>query len=244
MTRRGGGHGAQTRRPARIRSALLAAWRHATRPWVGTPSSRPARARFPFGLRAEGIAALAGLATLAALAVASIVTPTRAAEATAQSPAYRMALGMAAADSGSMVADPGSTVSAANVPVGLRPLNVQAAPRPERKLGPWTVIDLGVARKEEHCMEAASLALQETARIHGARLIRRTGWTVEALGLGGSHDAVIACGFGDNRNTRATLVLHSGKDGVSAIFISRSIDDSFSGHVRRITRAWLRQFDL
>lgn len=110
--------------------------------------------------------------------------------------------------------------------------------------GPWTVVDLGIARLEDHCTHAARLAFTEVARVHGADLLRRTAWTVELIGVNhGMHDAAISCTYAATTKTRATLMIHSRGNGVEAVTIARAIDTSFSTHIKRITAAWLRSLD-
>ena len=158
-----------------------------------------ARVRGPFGLRAEGVAALFGLLALCALVLAGMTAPGRAAG---------------------------------------------AAPAADSTPGPWTVVDLGIARLEEHCTEAARLSFAEVARVHGADLMRRTAWTVELIGVNhGTHDAAISCTYAATTKTRALLMIHSTSDGVQAMTIARAIEASFSRHVKRITRAWLLTLD-
>jgi hypothetical protein len=125
-----------------------------------------------------------------------------------------------------------------------RIVNAAAAARNDGP-GPWTVVDLGIARLEEHCVAAARIALMEVARRHGADLMRRTAWTVEVLGLNhGLHDAVIACTYVATTKTRAVLMLHSGDGGgVEAMAIARAVTQSFAHHSDRITDEWLNGLD-
>lgn len=174
----------------------------------GRPRSRGAvalaRVKGPFGLRAEGVAALLGLAVLCLLALAGMMSPVRAGPAE-------------------------------NAPIDDR---IDNAP------GPWTVVDLGIARLEEHCTGAARLAFTEVAQVHGADLLRRTAWTVELIGINrGTHDAAISCTYAATTKTRATLMIHSRANGVQAVTIARAIDASFARHIERITAAWLRSLD-
>jgi hypothetical protein len=163
-----------------------------------------ARVKGPFGLRAEGIAALLGLAALCLLVLAGMMSPARAGP----------------------------------------PEEAQIDDRIANAPGPWTVVDLGIARLEEHCTHAARLAFTEVARVHGADLLRRTAWTVELIGVNhGTHDAAISCTYAATTKTRALLMIHSKGDGVQAVTIARAIDVSFSRHVKRITSAWLRSLD-
>lgn len=163
-----------------------------------------ARVKGPFGLRAEGIAALLGLAALCLLVLAGMMSPVRA------GPAEEAGIDD----------------------------RIDAAP------GPWTVVDLGIARLEEHCTGAARLAFSEVAQVHGADLLRRTAWTVELIGVNhGMHDAAIACTYAATTKTRATLMIHSKANGVQAVTIARAIDASFSRHIQRITKSWLRSLD-
>jgi hypothetical protein len=158
-----------------------------------------ARVKGPFGLHAEGLAALLGLAALFALVLVGMTAPSRAA---------------------------GDQDVAESTP------------------GPWTVVDLGIARLEEHCTEAARLSFTEVARVHGADLLRRTVWTVELIGVNhGTHDAAISCTYAATTKTRALLMIHSKANGVQAMTIARAINASFSRHVKRITKAWLMTLD-
>lgn len=158
-----------------------------------------ARVKGPFGLRAEGLAALFGLVALCALVLAGMTAPSRAA--------------------------------------GVESLS-------ESTPGPWTVVDLGIARLEEHCTEAARLSFAEVAQVHGADLMRRTAWTVELIGVNyGAHDAAISCTYAATTKTRALLMIHSKSNGVQAMTIARAIDAAFARHVKRITKAWLATLD-
>ncbi|MFT6772803.1 MAG: hypothetical protein ACJA1L_000509 [Paracoccaceae bacterium] len=193
------------RRRLASRTAIAAA----ARPFpeiANAPPRRDALSRMtgPFGLRAEGLAALAGIAALMALAVAGALTPARAQEAKRSAPI------------------------------------LVAAEAKAQSTGPWTVVDLGIARLEEHCVEAATLAFKEVARVHGADLLRRTAWTVEIVGINhGRHDAVIACTYAATTKTRALLMIHSRSNGVEAVTIARKVNVSFAAHAKRIGRAWL-----
>jgi len=218
-----------------------------------------ARIKGPFGLRAEGIAALAGLAALGALAATAALSPARAqplappeAGRISDGPeAGRISDGQRAGRIGAaprvdqMISGAPQQRQIVNpAPETHRIVNAAAAARNDGP-GPWTVVDLGIARLEEHCVAAARIALMEVARRHGADLMRRTARTVEVLGLNhGLHDAVIACTYVATTKTRAILILHSGDGGgVEAMAIARAVTQSFAHHSDRITDEWLNGLD-
>jgi hypothetical protein len=236
-----------------------------------------ARIKGPFGLRAEGIAALAGLAALGALAATAALSPARA-QPLAPPEAGRISDGPEAGriSDGPEAGRISDGPEAGRISDGQRAGRIGAAPRVDQMIsgapqqrqivnpapethrivnaaaaarndgpGPWTVVDLGIARLEEHCVAAARIALMEVARRHGADLMRRTAWTVEVLGLNhGLHDAVIACTYVATTKTRAVLMLHSGDGGgVEAMAIARAVTQSFAHHSDRITDEWLNGLD-
>ena len=107
---------------------------------------------------------------------------------------------------------------------------------------PWTLMDLGRLHKEAHCLEAAKRTFRDLlgeVRIAG---VSASDWVVFADGINGMHDTLISCTFGDNRGTRATLVIHSSDRPIDAQLLKRRVAHLFAGHAKRLTRAWFDSF--
>lgn len=103
----------------------------------------------------------------------------------------------------------------------------------------WSVLDLGRLYKNNHCMEAALASFESLLAEVSIGQLRRSDWVTYADGIGdGGHDAVIVCTYGDNRGTRATLIIHSQKNPISARIVTRRIAQIFEGESARITKAW------
>lgn len=107
---------------------------------------------------------------------------------------------------------------------------------------PWTVLDLGRVHREAHCLQAAKQAFRDL--MGEVRIARRraSDWVVYADGINGAHDALISCTFGDNRGTRATLVIHSSDRPVDARLLKRRIAHLYDRNARRITQAWIDSY--
>ena len=103
----------------------------------------------------------------------------------------------------------------------------------------WTVTDLGSARTETICVEAASESFLSFSNIFGASKILRASWTVYGYGLNReNHDAVITCAFSTANATRATLVVYSDNSVVGGL-ISNRIAQHFHEHSERLEAEWL-----
>lgn len=113
-----------------------------------------------------------------------------------------------------------------------------ASPAPAN---PWTIVDLGRLYKSHHCLEAARKTFSSILVEAGGDRVWASDWVAYATGLRGRHDALISCTYGDNRGTRATLVLHT--DARHDTLLVRRIVQVFNGHAETITEAWKRSFD-
>ncbi len=113
----------------------------------------------------------------------------------------------------------------------------------EARAADWSVRDLGRVYKEQHCMEAAARTFR--AMLGEVRIARlhRNEWVTYADEINGDHDALITCTYGDNRGTRATLVMHSESKPIDAHRLARRIAAVFNAQAKRITKAWKDSFN-
>lgn len=109
--------------------------------------------------------------------------------------------------------------------------------------GHWNVLDLGRLYKEPHCLQAARLAFDGLRGYTRVDDVRTSEWVIYADGIEGGHDAIITCTFGDNRGTRATLVIYSTSGPIDAHMLMRRVSDLFEVHAMRITKAWKDSFN-
>lgn len=107
---------------------------------------------------------------------------------------------------------------------------------------PWNVRDLGRFYKDHHCISAARLTFRQLRAEHMIDELQFSDWTAYATGISDRHDAVITCTYGDNRGTRATLVIHSDDRPVDARFLTLRISTIFEDHRQSITREWKDSF--
>ena len=107
---------------------------------------------------------------------------------------------------------------------------------------PWNIRDLGRFYKDHHCISAARMTFRQLRAEHAIGDIRLSDWVAYANGISETHDAVITCTYGDNRGTRATLVVHSGDRPVDARFLTLRIATIFETHRQSITREWKDSF--
>ncbi|MEL7000721.1 MAG: hypothetical protein AAFP68_20935 [Pseudomonadota bacterium] len=121
-------------------------------------------------------------------------------------------------------------------------LLVSAVIAPVHASQPWSVRDLGRLYKDSHCMDAAKVTFRAIVGEFGEGRLRASQWVAYANGVGGSHDAVITCTFGDNRGTRATLVVHSARKPIDGHLLARRIAGIFEIHRQRITDSWKHSF--
>lgn len=119
------------------------------------------------------------------------------------------------------------------------------ASAPIAAAGDWTVLDLGETLREDHCLEAAEIALDAEALAFGGQPPRRRGWTVVAEGLGkNSYEAVLLCTHGSSGRTRGSLVLRSEQvDALRAASADR-IADAWAVKTRLLDAALLRDVKL
>lgn len=108
---------------------------------------------------------------------------------------------------------------------------------------PWTVLDLGRVHREAHCLDAARQSFRDLLAEARITALRSSSWVIYADGINDAHDALISCTYGDNRGTRATLVIHSSGRPVDAHLLKRRIANLFQGHARRITQAWIDSYN-
>ncbi len=105
----------------------------------------------------------------------------------------------------------------------------------------WTVTDLGSARTESICVNAATESFVSYGNVFGAERLLRTDWTVYAYGLANSdHDAVVTCTFATANSTRATLVVYS-QDEIQGGLISHRIAQEFYAQNQRLEAEWLQK---
>lgn len=109
---------------------------------------------------------------------------------------------------------------------------------PAAQARPWNILDLGRFYKEEHCMVAAQMTFRSLLGEREIATTRQSNWVAYANGIEGVHDAIITCTFGDNRGTRATLVMHSRDKPVDAHFLTRRISTLFEANRQKVTQAW------
>lgn len=114
---------------------------------------------------------------------------------------------------------------------------------PQVHAAPWTVLDLGRVHREAHCVEAARQAFRDLLAEARIATLKASDWVVYADGINDVHDALISCTYGDNRGTRATLVIHSSRRPVDAHLLKRRIAVLFDTHAKRITRAWIDSYE-
>ncbi|MEM9061968.1 MAG: hypothetical protein AAGD13_16020 [Pseudomonadota bacterium] len=107
---------------------------------------------------------------------------------------------------------------------------------------PWSVRDLGRFYKDNHCLLAAKTTFRAIVGELGEGELRLSKWVAYANGVAGDHDAVITCTFGDNRGTRATLVVHSTRKPINGHLLARRIAGIFEVHRKRITDSWKHSF--
>lgn len=106
----------------------------------------------------------------------------------------------------------------------------------------WAVADLGRVDRNAHCLQAATETFQHLLAEVRITAIRRNDWVVYADGINARHDAVITCTFGDNRGTRATLLIHSKVRSVKAEMLRRRIGQIFTANARRIRAEWVESY--
>ena len=106
----------------------------------------------------------------------------------------------------------------------------------------WTVADLGRVDRNNHCLQAASDTFHHLLAEAGIAAIRRNDWVVYADNINARHDALITCTFGDNRGTRATLLIHTKVQSVRATMLRRRIEQIFTANARRIRKEWVESF--
>ena len=102
----------------------------------------------------------------------------------------------------------------------------------------WTVTDLGRLYKDHHCMKASERTFRNLMGEARIEYLYASDWVTYADGINGRHDALITCTFGDNRGTRATLVIHSDARGMDLLMLQRRILALFERNAHQITRAW------
>ena len=107
----------------------------------------------------------------------------------------------------------------------------------------WNVVDLGRLYKEHHCMSAARQTFEGLRGYAQVGSVRDSDWVMYADGIEGMHDALITCTYGDNRGTRATLVIHSESRPVDAHLLMRRIAHMFETRATMITKAWKDSFN-
>lgn len=110
------------------------------------------------------------------------------------------------------------------------------------RAAPWNIRDLGRFYKDHHCMSAARMTFRQLRAEHSIGDVRLSDWVASADGISERHDAVITCTFGDNRGTRATLVVHSDDRPVDARFLTLRIATIFEAHRQSITQEWKDSF--
>ena len=106
----------------------------------------------------------------------------------------------------------------------------------------WAVADLGRVDRSNHCLRAATETFQHLLAEARIAAIRRNDWVVYADSINARHDAVITCTFGDNRGTRATLLIHTKVRSVQAEMLRRRIEQIFTANARRIRKEWVESF--
>lgn len=103
----------------------------------------------------------------------------------------------------------------------------------------WTITDLGSARTESLCVDAATQSFVSFGNVFGAERLLRSEWTVYGYGLGDSgHDAVITCAFATANSTRATLVVYS-ENSIQGGLVSNRIAQEFYAQNERLEKEWL-----
>ncbi len=107
----------------------------------------------------------------------------------------------------------------------------------------WAVADLGRVNRNQHCVDAARMTFRDLLGEARIQSIRTSSWVVYADGINVHHDAIITCTFGDNRGTRATLVINSDARPIDAHLLKRRIVQIFDGNAKRITQAWIDSFN-
>lgn len=107
---------------------------------------------------------------------------------------------------------------------------------------PWNVRDLGRFYKDHHCISAANMTFRQLSVEHAIGDVRLSDWIAYANGISEEHDAVITCTYGDNRGTRATLVVHSDDRLVDARYLTLRIATIFETHRQSITQEWKDSF--
>ena len=107
---------------------------------------------------------------------------------------------------------------------------------------PWTVTDLGRLYKEHHCMQAARRTFEIALAEFRVDRIRASDWVTYADSINGRHDALITCTYGDNRGTRATLVIHTPPQSAQDRYLVRRLRSIFDEQSALITQAWKDSF--
>ena len=107
----------------------------------------------------------------------------------------------------------------------------------------WNVLDLGRLYKDQHCLAAAKSTFRNMLGEVRIDRLHASDWVAYADGINGAHDALITCTFGDNRGTRATLVMHSEAAPINAHLLMRRIETVFVGQAAAITKAWKDSFN-
>lgn len=112
---------------------------------------------------------------------------------------------------------------------------------PAMAIDNWTITDLGSARTESLCVEAATQSFISFSNVYGASRLLRTDWTVYGYGLSNSdHDAVVTCTFATANATRATLVVYS-EDSIQGGLISNRLAQEFYAQNERLEEEWLKE---
>lgn len=110
------------------------------------------------------------------------------------------------------------------------------------RAGEWTVRDLGATFLEAQCVEASLRAFASFARTFGGGAVRTAGWVVSMAALQGrDHDAAITCATGSGRSTRATLIVHSGRDTYGRIFAADQITQFWTSAAAAIDKDYKRE---
>ena len=105
----------------------------------------------------------------------------------------------------------------------------------------WTVTDLGSARTESICVDAATQSFVSFGNVFGASRMMRTDWTVYGYDLNNAdHDAVITCTFATANSTRATLIVYS-NDSIQGGLISNRLAQEFYAQNDRLEEEWLQK---
>jgi hypothetical protein len=117
-----------------------------------------------------------------------------------------------------------------------------AAPALQAQAADWTIRDLGRLYKDEHCLHVGQRTFRDMLGEAEIAMIRNSDWVIYADGVNGLHDAVITCTYGDNRGTRATLVIHSRERPIDGRLLARRIETIFASWSERVTQAWKDSF--